>query len=265
MSYFICNLHFADYRECARNGPVARTTATRHPVRRQGRSLAPRATRFRAARSQPPEPPVPSPNCPEPAGHRRFEFRPRPVRRRRHTPGRARDAAHNGILHTRAYGSSGRSRLPDRLLNISTKHANCHIWQIYVQNQIYMAIGMSSPSTRLALRSLGTNLKMARLKRRFPVKEFAERIGVSERTVARLEKGDDGVSVGTLAMACMVLGELHRISHFLDAGSDDIGLLMDRENLPKRIDRRRRTRTSSAPAGHDPARSGNDDDEGVGF
>ena len=127
-----------------------------------------------------------------------------------------------------------------------------------------MATRTFSPSARRALQSLGADLRVARLKRRIPVKEFAERMGVSKRTVARLEKGDGGVGIGTLAMACLVLGELDRISGFLDAGSDDTGLLMEKENLPRRIDSRRRPGASSGGMVRNPAQSGNDD-EGVGF
>lgn len=128
-----------------------------------------------------------------------------------------------------------------------------------------MTVRVPSPRTQRALRSLGANLKVARLKRRISVKGFAERIGVSERTVARLEKGDGGVSIGTLAMAAMVLGELDLISNFLDAGSDDIGLLLEQERLPKRIDRSRNARMSSAMADIDLVQSDDNDDEGVGF
>lgn len=128
-----------------------------------------------------------------------------------------------------------------------------------------MAAKVGSITARRALASLGANIKTARLKRRISVKGFAERVGVSERTVMRLEKGDDGVSIGTLAMACLVLGEIDRIAEFLDAASDDTGLLLDRETLPKRIDRKRRT---SGPPNEDtqsqsPAEA--DDEEGVGF
>ena len=108
------------------------------------------------------------------------------------------------------------------------------------------------------------NIKTARLKRRISVKGFAERIGVSERTVIRLEKGDDGVSIGTLAMACLVLGEIDRISDFLDPGSDDTGLLLDREALPKRIDRKRGTRATDSTK-DETVLPDSDDDEGVGF
>jgi len=127
-----------------------------------------------------------------------------------------------------------------------------------------MAVKVSSVIAGRALASLGANIKTARLKRRVAVRGFAERVGVSERTIMRLEKGDDGVSIGTLAMACLVLGEIDRIAGFLDAASDDTGLLLDRETLPKRIDRKR---PGSGPSdeggqGQSPV---DDDEEGVGF
>jgi transcriptional regulator with XRE-family HTH domain len=127
-----------------------------------------------------------------------------------------------------------------------------------------MAVKVSSLNARRALEALGANIKTARLKRRISVKGFAERVGVSERTVIRLEKGDDGVSIGTLAMACLVLGEIDRISDFLDPGSDDTGLLLDREALPKRIDRKRGTKPAG-PAKGETTLPDSDDDEGVGF
>ena len=127
-----------------------------------------------------------------------------------------------------------------------------------------MAVKVSSLNARRALEALGANIKTARLKRRISVKGFAERVGVSERTVIRLEKGDDGVSIGTLAMACLVLGEIDRISDFLDPGSDDTGLLLDRQTLPKRIDRKRGPRATGS-AKEETALPDSDDDEGVGF
>ena len=126
-----------------------------------------------------------------------------------------------------------------------------------------MAVKIPSLNARRALEVLGTNIKIARLKRRISVREFAERAGVSERTIIRLEKGDDGVSIGTLAMACLVIGEIDRISDLLDSGSDETGLLLDREALPKRIDRKRGSRPAAAGKGKI-ALSG-DDDEGGGF
>ncbi len=129
-----------------------------------------------------------------------------------------------------------------------------------------MAYNLKSMRAQRALVELGDNLKVARLKRRFSVQDFADRVGVSARTITRLEKGDDGVSIGTLAMACLVLGEVHRINNLLDPATDDTGLLLERNRLPKRIEARRRKRSDQLEPG-DPNNSRGDraDDKGVSF
>lgn len=125
------------------------------------------------------------------------------------------------------------------------------------------AISASLNASR-ALEALGNNIKTARLKRRISVKDFSDRVGVSESTVIRLEKGDGGVSIGTLAMACLVLGEIDRISDLLDPGSDDTGLFLDRAALPKRIDRKRGTGATTTENSQTVIGE-SDDDGGVGF
>ena len=125
-----------------------------------------------------------------------------------------------------------------------------------------MADNVFSMRARKALKVLGGNVKTARLKRRISIEGFAERVGVSKRTIMRLEKGEGGVSIGTLAMACLVLGELDLITRFLDPGADSTGLLLDRENLPKRIDKPRGGKGSS-PRNKTPSME--TDDNGVGF
>lgn len=129
-----------------------------------------------------------------------------------------------------------------------------------------MANRIKSIRARIALRQMAENLRTARLKRRLAVEDFADRVGVSARTITRLEKGDDGVSMGTLAMACLVLGEIDRIGSLLGPASDDTALLLERNLLPKRI-RAKRKKTSDrlATAGRSDSRSDRVDDEGVGF
>ena len=125
---------------------------------------------------------------------------------------------------------------------------------------------MKSQRAQIALRQMGENLKTARLKRRIAIRDFADRVGVSDRTIMRLEKGDHGVGTGTLAMACLVLGEIDRFSNLLDPGSDDTALLLERKALPKRIDiRRRRVPGQPALEGQDASKDDRSDDEGVGF
>lgn len=128
-----------------------------------------------------------------------------------------------------------------------------------------MAVSINSLSGQRALKSLGENIKIARLKRRISVAGFAERTGVSERTIIRLEKGDAGVSIGTLVMACVVLGETDRIARFLDQGSDDTGLMFDQKSLPKRIDKARKKLTITDSDNQTDSLTENGDEEGIGF
>ena len=129
-----------------------------------------------------------------------------------------------------------------------------------------MAAKMKSQRAQRALRQMGENLKTARLKRRLAVKDFANRVGVSDRTIMRLEKGDDGVRTGTLAMACLVLGEIDRINDLLDPASDETALLLERSTLPKRIEGRRKEAPSQSASGNQSISNGDpSNDEGVGF
>ena len=95
------------------------------------------------------------------------------------------------------------------------------------------------PSVQRALRALGRDICVARKKRRMPVADFAARMGVSQGTLARLERGQSGVSLGALAMALLALGELRRLDELLDVSKDDTGLMLDIDSLPQRIRRPR--------------------------
>ena len=62
----------------------------------------------------------------------------------------------------------------------------------------------------------------------------AERAGISTRTLASLEKGETGVSVGNVAAVIYALGMGTPFSELLDQKNDTLGLLLDEERLPKR-------------------------------
>lgn len=91
------------------------------------------------------------------------------------------------------------------------------------------------PSVQRLLRTLGGDIRIARKKRRMPMADFAARMGMSQGTLARLERGEPGVSLGAFAMALLALGELRRLGEILDVSRDDTGLLLDVANLPQRI------------------------------
>lgn len=122
---------------------------------------------------------------------------------------------------------------------------------------------MRSLTTEHVLRTLGSDLREARIRRRIPMQDFAERMGVDRKTVMRLERGEPGVSIGTLAAALLILGEEKRLAALLDPGSDDVGLLIDRAHRPRRVQARRPARSGTDAASPEDMPSG--DEFGVGF
>jgi hypothetical protein len=76
------------------------------------------------------------------------------------------------------------------------------------------------------LRALGENLAIARKRRREPLKSWAQRIGVSEPTLIRMEKGDARVSMGVYATALWLIGRSQAIVE-LAAPEHDMGALDD--------------------------------------
>lgn len=122
---------------------------------------------------------------------------------------------------------------------------------------------MSSYQVQTALKRLGHDIRVARKKRRMSVADFCERLGVTDKTLAKLETGDGGVRLETLAMALMVLGEIHRLSEMLDPAKDDTGLVLDQARLPERIASRRKPPSGRSTTTQ--ARSDEIDDDGSAF
>ena len=63
----------------------------------------------------------------------------------------------------------------------------------------------------------------------------AERIGITNVTYFKLEKGDPGVGLGTYAMALFVLGLGTPFAQLFDPGIDEQALLLDAQRLPLRV------------------------------
>lgn len=86
-----------------------------------------------------------------------------------------------------------------------------------------------------AITKLGEDVSRARRRRRFSRASLAERSGISEATLKRLEGGDGAVGLENLARTLYVLGELGRLERLLDAASDELGIQLADEQLPKRV------------------------------
>ena len=97
-----------------------------------------------------------------------------------------------------------------------------------------------------AMRKLGSDIRDARLRRRIPVAVMAQRAFISRTTLVKLEKGDPGVAMGTYAAVLFALGMIGRLRELASARSDEVGLALDEERLPKRIEIRPR-RVTKAP------------------
>lgn len=91
------------------------------------------------------------------------------------------------------------------------------------------------------LKKLGKDISIARKKRRFSMKNMAERMLVSLETVQRLEKGDPSVSIGIIATALWVLGMYQRLGELITPESDKIGMVEDLKRLPRDFRKRHKT------------------------
>ncbi len=104
--------------------------------------------------------------------------------------------------------------------------------------------GLPLPVQRV-LRKLGRDIRDARLRRRIPTTLMAERASISRTTLNKVEKGDPGVSLGIYATVLFVLGLADPIGDLADARNDAVGLELEEENLPQRIRRSKKTKTTS--------------------
>lgn len=60
------------------------------------------------------------------------------------------------------------------------------------------------------------------------------RAGTSASSIIRLEKGEPGVGIGTLAVVLVVFGLAQRLGDLIDIRKDDLGLALANAQLPKR-------------------------------
>jgi transcriptional regulator with XRE-family HTH domain len=128
---------------------------------------------------------------------------------------------------------------------------------------------ISSLAAVNGLKKLGADIRVARKRRRMTQQRLADGAGVTLPTIRRLELGDPGVSLATLAMVLVVLGESRRLADLLDTGSDDLGLMLENQHLPQRVRVPRRIPVAVRPAvpnsGTRPTAASNDDDFGEAF
>lgn len=88
---------------------------------------------------------------------------------------------------------------------------------------------------RRALATLGRDISTARRRRSMTVATLAERAFVGRNTITRVQRGDPGVALGIYATVLFVLGFADRLQTLADPATDQVGLTLAEEKLPKRV------------------------------
>ena len=89
------------------------------------------------------------------------------------------------------------------------------------------------PGTQAILKTMGEQIKMARLRRRISAELVAERAGISRATLWAVEKGSSSVAVGIYAAVLHSLNNLDR-DLLLIAKDDELGRKLQDLDLPIR-------------------------------
>lgn len=98
-----------------------------------------------------------------------------------------------------------------------------------------LAIAALPPIATDALKRLGENLAIARVRRKEPQRAWAQRIGVSVPTLIRMEQGDPSVSAGVYATALWLMGRVQSLPELADPVHDRGALEIDvREAVRRR-------------------------------
>jgi transcriptional regulator with XRE-family HTH domain len=101
------------------------------------------------------------------------------------------------------------------------------------------------PAAAQALRSLGENLAIARVRRRESQRAWARRLGISVPTLIRMERGDPGVGAGIYATALWLMGRVNALAD-LAAPAEDRGAL---ESAVRDAVKRRAVRSAASVEG----------------
>lgn len=91
----------------------------------------------------------------------------------------------------------------------------------------------ASPAVRRELHTFGARLREARLRRELPQQLIADRASITRQVVARIEKGDPGVAIGSYAKVLHALGLLSGWGNVKDQLGEELAELQLRRRAPK--------------------------------
>ncbi len=96
------------------------------------------------------------------------------------------------------------------------------------------------PKAQKVISTLGENIKLARLRRKYSTQQVSERANISRPTLLSIEKGYPNVSIGAYVKVLMVLGLEKDI--YTVAKDDNLGRRLQDANLTIRERAPKRTR-----------------------
>jgi transcriptional regulator with XRE-family HTH domain len=104
---------------------------------------------------------------------------------------------------------------------------NSEFDKFYIMPKPSEARASLPPAAARALRQLGENLAIARVRRRESQRVWAKRLGVSIPTLIRMERGDPGIGIGIVATALWMIGRAQELPELADPKGDRGALELD--------------------------------------
>ena len=98
-----------------------------------------------------------------------------------------------------------------------------------------MAVTASTPfEVSSAIKRLGQNLRLARIRRRVSQEELARACGITRKTLYALEKGSASAALGTVFTVLWKLGLMDTAVALANPDTDDHGKILEAARRPKR-------------------------------
>jgi hypothetical protein len=112
-----------------------------------------------------------------------------------------------------------------------------------VQNKIIAPFSMPRPlmfaatapaAVEEAARALGSRIRLARIRRRLPLRELAQRAGVNHKNADAVESGSLLTGLGAYLALIWALGLEREVAKLLDPDHDEVGKQLELARTPKR-------------------------------
>ena len=91
------------------------------------------------------------------------------------------------------------------------------------------------PPVIFALKKLGNDINSARRRRRITKEIMAKRTGICINTLTKIENGNPNTSMAAWVSILSVLGLLDNLKDICDLKNDEMGIILEDEDLPKRV------------------------------